>query len=139
VVLVNVLEHIEDDERALAELARIVAPGGSLLIFVPALTFLMSKLDVLLGHFRRYHSAELMQKLRGAGLDLVSCRYFDLPGIVPWFVINRLLGSTSFSPAMVKLYDRAVVPLARRAEAIVSPPVGKNLVAISRRPALPQT
>ena len=135
VVLVNVLEHIEDDTSALRELSRIVAPGGSVLIFVPALTFLMSKLDELLGHFRRYHSAELVQKLRGAGLDVVSCRYFDFPGIVPWLVVNRLLRSTSFSPTMVKLYDRAVVPLARRAEGIVRPPVGKNLVAISRRPA----
>jgi SAM-dependent methyltransferase len=70
VILVNVLEHIEDDIGALAELSRIVTPGGSILIFVPALALLMSKLDGLLGHFRRYHSVELRQKLRGAGLRL---------------------------------------------------------------------
>jgi SAM-dependent methyltransferase len=135
VVLVNVLEHIQDDIGALAELSRIIVPGGSVLVFVPALGFLMSRLDELLGHFRRYHSAELTQKLHGAGLDVVSCRYFDFPGVVPWLVVNKLLRSTSFSPALVKLYDRAIVPLARRAEAIVRPPVGKNLVAIGRRPA----
>ena len=53
-VLVNVLEHIEDDEGALAELSRILAPGGHLLIFVPALPALMSKIDRIHGHFRRY-------------------------------------------------------------------------------------
>jgi SAM-dependent methyltransferase len=134
VVLVNVLEHIADDKGALAELARIVVPAGHILIFVPAMAFLMSKLDGLLGHFRRYHSAELMHKLRDAGLDVVSCRYFDFPGILPWFLVNKLLGSSSFNPSLVKLYDRAVVPLTRRAEAMITPPFGKNLVAISRCP-----
>ena len=132
VVLVNVLEHVQNDTSALAELSRITKPGGHILIFVPALAILMSKLDGLLGHFRRYHHAELRQKLSGAGLDVVSCRYFDVPGILPWFVVNRMLGSTSFSPTLVKLYDRAIVPLARRAEAAIPPPIGKNLVAISR-------
>ncbi len=132
VVLVNVLEHIEDDASALAELSRIVAPGGHVLIFVPALSFLMSKLDRLLGHFRRYHSVELRQKLQATGLQIVRCGYFDLPGILPWFLINKLLGSTSFNPTLVKLYDRAAVPLTRRAEALIGPPLGKNLVAIGR-------
>ncbi len=116
VVLVNVLEHVEDDTSALTELSRIVRPGGHVLIFVPALTFLMSKLDRLLGHYRRYKSATLRQKLCAAGLDVVTCRYFDFPGILPWFVINRLLGSTSFSPALVKLYRqrRSAFGAARR-------------------------
>ena len=132
-VLVNVLEHIEDDRWALAELARVIAPGGHLLLFVPALSFLMSPLDVQLGHFRRYHRADLVGKLRGAGIELLSCRYFDMPGVAPWFVINRLLGSTSFNPTLVWLYDRMVVPLARGFESVIRPPFGKNLVAIGRR------
>ncbi|MGC1409773.1 MAG: class I SAM-dependent methyltransferase [Acetobacteraceae bacterium] len=132
VVLVNVLEHIEDDAWALSELSRVVTPGGCILIFVPALMFLMSPLDTLLGHFRRYHRAELKEKLRRAGIDIVSCGYFDLPGVVPWFLVNRLLGSTSFNPLLMRLYDRAVVPIARGAEALVRPPFGKNLIAIGR-------
>jgi|tagenome__1003787_1003787.scaffolds.fasta_scaffold20736696_2 SAM-dependent methyltransferase len=131
-VLVNVLEHIEDDANALAELSRIVVPGGHVLIFVPALSLLMSRLDGMLGHFRRYHSVELRDKLRAAGLQVVRCRYFDFPGILPWLLVNRLLGSTSFSPALVKLYDRAAVPMARRIERLIPPPLGKNLVAIAR-------
>jgi SAM-dependent methyltransferase len=131
-VLVNVLEHIEDDRMALSELSRVVTPGGYVLIFVPALSFLMSRLDVQLGHFRRYHRAELQEKLKATGIEVVTCSYFDFPGIVPWFVLNKLLGSTSFSPVLVRLYDRAIVPLARAVESKVAPPFGKNLVAIGR-------
>lgn len=131
-VMVNVLEHIEHDRFALAELARIVRPGGHVLIFVPALSLLMSQLDRDLGHFRRYHRKELRAKMRAAGLRVLTCRYFDLPGAVPWLVINRLLGATSFNPRLVWLYERAIVPVARGVEAVIPPPFGKNLVAIGR-------
>jgi SAM-dependent methyltransferase len=131
-VLVNVLEHIEDDRAALLELSRVVTPRGFILIFVPALSFLMSNLDALLGHYRRYHRTELRKRMEAAGVEMVFCRYFDLPGIAPWFILNKLLGSTSFNPSLVKLYDKAVVPMARRAEAIIAPPWGKNLVAVGR-------
>jgi len=133
-VLVNVLEHIEDDRSALAELSRILAPGGHLLIFVPALPALMSKIDHIHGHFRRYLRPDLRAKLEAAGTEVATCRYFDLPGVVPWFLINKLLGSTGFNPALLKIYDGAVVPLARGFEAIVAPPLGKNLVAIAGKP-----
>ncbi len=60
VVMVNVLEHIEDDRQALAVLLGMLRPAGHLLIFVPALQGLMSKLDLMFGHFRRYHRADLV-------------------------------------------------------------------------------
>ena len=132
VVLVNVLEHIEDDIWALSELSRVVASEGCILIFVPALSFLMSELDTILGHFRRYHRAELEARLGGAGIEILACRYFDLPGVVPWYILYKLLGSSSFNPTLVKLYDRVIVPIARGTEAIIPPPLGKNLVAIGR-------
>ena len=132
VVLVNVLEHIANDRNALAELARIVAPSGHVLIFVPALTLLMSQLDRNLGHFRRYHRPDLREKMLEARLEILTCRYFDFPGTVPWLVINRILGSTTFNPSLVWLYDRACVPLARVAETLIAPPFGKNLIAIGR-------
>lgn len=131
-VMVNVLEHIEDDQAALAGLARVVAPGGHVLVFVPALAQLMSPLDRSFGHFRRYHRNELSRKMRDAGLDVLTCRYFDLPGVLPWLVVSRWMGSTALNPHMVRLYDRAVVPFARALETAIAPPLGKNLVAVGQ-------
>lgn len=133
IVLVNVLEHIEDDETAVSELLRLLKPGGHLLIFVPALQPLMSKLDQALGHYRRYHKADLARKLARPGGELVSCRYFDFIGIAPWFVLNTLLGSTNFDPRLVRINDRIVVPAARMLERLISPPIGKNLIAVVRK------
>lgn len=132
VVLVNVLEHIEDDQFALKQLFRILKPGGYLLIFVPALQALMSTLDVMHGHFRRYQKPDLSAKIRLTGAELISCRYFDLIGVLPWLVLNKWFGSTSFNPTLVRINDQFVVPVSRAIER-VPPPFGKNLIAVASK------
>ena len=133
IVMVNVLEHIEDDRAALQSLVRTLRPGGHLLIFVPALQFLMSRLDRDVGHFRRYHRPDLTTKVRESGAIVKSCRYFDVCGVLPWFLLNTLLGNTKLNPAMVALNDRYAVPLSKAVEEIVSPPFGKNLILVAEK------
>jgi SAM-dependent methyltransferase len=133
IVLVNVLEHIEHDEDALRELLRVLRPGGKLLIFVPALRALMSKVDVIHGHFRRYHRPELLEKIAKAEGQVEHCRYFDLLGTAPWFVLNRLLGFTTFNSMLVSVNDRMVVPVSRVLESAIEPPFGKNLLVVASR------
>jgi SAM-dependent methyltransferase len=134
IVMVNVLEHIEDDRKALAKLIASVRPGGRLLIFVPALQFLMSKLDLVHGHFRRYHKPDLVTKVTAAGGNVLSCRYFDLVGVAPWFLLNKLMGSTTFNPTLVRINDNVAVPITRRIESIVPAPFGKNLILVAAKP-----
>ena len=65
----------------------------------------------------------------------MSCRYFDLIGVGPWLVLNRLLGSTSFNPALVTLNDRFVVSVSRTIERLGYPPFGKNLILVATKKA----
>jgi SAM-dependent methyltransferase len=135
-VLVNVLEHIADDAQALRELFRVLKPGGALLLFVPALPFLFSRLDSFLGHFRRYRRDGLARLVADAGFEIISARYLDLLGVVPWWVFNTLGGAVTFNPALVRLYDRFGVPLTRWIEhAIKAPPFGKNVILVARKKA----
>ena len=68
VVLLNVLEHIADDAAAIAQVRRILRPGGSAIIEVPAGSRLYDSYDRGLMHFRRYDMVCLEAKLRAAGL-----------------------------------------------------------------------
>ena len=136
-VSVNVLEHMEDDSKVLGEIARILRPGGHLLLFVPALRFLFSELDRTIGHFRRYHLKELRQLVLNAGLDVVAARYFDLLGVIPWWLINTIGRRTTFSPRLADIYDGLGVPFTRAIERLVAPPFGKNIILIARRPGDP--
>lgn len=133
VMYVNVLEHIEDDRAELGYVMRALKPGGHLLIFVPALSFLFSKLDEQVGHFRRYHKRPLTELVTSAGFEVNSVRYFDLVGVLPWYIAFTLMGR-SVSGGSVSAYDRIGVPLTRTIERLVNPPFGKNLILVARKP-----
>lgn len=133
-VLVNVLEHIADDTAALRELHRILRPDGALLLFVPALPFLFSRLDAFYGHFRRYRRDDLVGLVRAAGFEVVGARYIDMLGVAPWWLLNTLCGATRFNPFMVRLYDRFGIPLTRFVESLLpTVPFGKNILLIARK------
>lgn len=133
IVLINVLEHIEDDGAALAELLRILRHGGHVLVFVPALSRLMSKFDGLVGHHRRYDLPMLRALAERQDAQIVLAKYFDALGIAPWLLFNTWLGKTNLDPLMLRIYDRTLVPIGRVIESYIEPLAGKNIVAILRK------
>jgi SAM-dependent methyltransferase len=134
IVMVNVLEHIEDDVASLKQIFNTLTPGGALLIFVPALNFLFSRLDHEHGHFRRYGKNELKLKTEQAGFDILQIKYMDLLGIAPWLVMNKWLEKTEFDEGLVRLYDTIGIPTTRFLESILRSPLGKNVLLIAKKP-----
>jgi SAM-dependent methyltransferase len=132
VVYINVLEHIQDDRAELANAREMLNPQGHLLLFVPALTRLYSGFDKQIGHFRRYTKQDLSGLVRDVGFTLVKAQYFDLAGIIPWY-INFVLLRNSIGSGSVSLYDRLVVPTMRLVESVVPPPIGKNVLLIGKK------
>ena len=133
VIYVNVLEHIEDDEHELKTVFDTLADGGHCLIFVPALMSLYGEFDRKVGHFRRYSKKELEQKCRAAGFSIVRSFFFDIAGVLPWYVKYRMLNSDSLGSQAVTAYDNLVVPIMRRIEPVIGVPIGKNLLAVLRK------
>ena len=134
VLCLNVLEHIEDDERALRQFHDLLDPGGRLVLLVPALQTLYGSLDRALDHFRRYDAAELAGKLERAGFRIERRFFFNLLGVPGWYLNSRVLKRTSFPPVQLALYDR-LVPLFRL-ESKFRLPVGMSLIAIAEKPAI---
>jgi SAM-dependent methyltransferase len=66
----DVLEHIEEDYQAAAEIARVLQPGGSVIIAVPCDMALWSAHDEAVGHVRRYTRPELLALIEKAGLTV---------------------------------------------------------------------
>ena len=69
VLAFEVLEHIEEDQHVLDEMARVLRPGGIAAVSVPLHAALWSELDEACAHIRRYEPAELWEKLRKAGME----------------------------------------------------------------------
>lgn len=128
----NVLEHVDDDEAALAELRRVTAPAGTLLVYVPAFPILFSSMDRKIGHVRRYRKAELTQRVRQAGLDIERCVHADSLGFVAALAFRALGGPDgSLRPGPVAAYDRWAFPVSRRLDRLAGPAFGKNLVVVA--------
>jgi SAM-dependent methyltransferase len=133
VVLINVLEHIDDDERALADLAKRLRPGGRMCVFVPAFDSLYSEFDRQIGHRRRYRRSQLVTTFDRAGLDIVEARYVNTVGALAWWLVARQLGRVPTQRGFVNVYDRVGVPVVRRLERDRRPRFGQSLLCIGRR------
>lgn len=134
VVAVNVMEHVHDDAGFLRDAVRALAPGGRVLLFVPALPALYGSLDEAFEHCRRYTRPMLLERFAAAGLQPVEVRYMNLPGILAWFLWSRVLRRKTITGRDARTYDRWVVPVVRAVESLVPPPVGNGLLAIARKP-----
>jgi SAM-dependent methyltransferase len=133
VIYVNVLEHIENDEAELEIIREVLPAHGRAFIFVPAFAWLYGNFDRQIGHFRRYTKNELEEKCNRAGFRIMKSGYFDVAGILPWWIKFRLFRSDSMERGAVKFYDRWVVPVARAGESVITPPVGKNIFLVAER------
>ncbi len=132
-LMINVLEHIEDDRNLINHIYSSIQPGGTVVVFSPALPFLYSPLDQRVGHFRRYRKNELSALMKSAGFALEKVQYMDTLGVLPWYLINVLAGSRSFNPLLAKTYDRAVIPITRWVEHYFGAPIGKNVLVVGRK------
>src|SRR5713226_7634679 len=74
----DVIEHVDDDERALAELSRVAAPGAALITSAPLHPALWTAFDDFVGHRRRYEPAELMDKLARHGFAVERSAVFGM-------------------------------------------------------------
>jgi SAM-dependent methyltransferase len=134
VVAFNVLEHIEDDVEALRDFARLVRPGGRVVLIVPAFEQAMSRFDREIGHYRRYRVATMTAALRSAGLNPVRVRYVNALGLLGWMVLVKALRGRPRDGFPLRVFDRFVVPVQRRLESLVRPPFGQSVFAVAERP-----
>jgi SAM-dependent methyltransferase len=135
VVAINLLEHLDDDVRAVKAMASTVIPGGNVVLFVPGYPSLYGQFDREVGHVRRYTPQTLRQVVEAAGLQVAVLRPVNLLGGLAWWAAVRMGGRSRPTPTLVKLYDRLIVPLVRVSERRFNPPFGQSVFCVARVPA----
>jgi SAM-dependent methyltransferase len=141
VLMTDVVEHVEDDRRAIAEAARVLRPGGALLITVPAFQALWGRQDDVSHHLRRYRLRQLTDVLRSTGFAVERAYYFNYLLFMPiWLArqIIRILGAKLDSENQVNtaLLNRLLYGLFLfdvRTAPHLRPPFGVSALAVARR------
>jgi SAM-dependent methyltransferase len=133
-VCLNVLEHISDDRGALEHMVSVLAPGGVIVLIVPAFPGLYGPIDSRLGHFRRYTRKSLHQCAASAGLSVKQAHYLNFAGFFGWWANARVFRREEQSAGQIKFFDRCVVPVISRLESLVRPPFGQSLFAVLQKP-----
>lgn len=86
IIALDVLEHIENDKEAVLSLYNILAPGGILVLTVPANMKLWSNDDVMNHHYRRYEKQQLMDLLSENDLEIMRCTYYNSILLLPAYI-----------------------------------------------------
>jgi len=132
ILYIDVLEHIEDDRGELGRAARLLAPGGHLVVLGPAHAWLFSPFDQAIGHFRRYTTSAL-GGLTPPGVRLVSAFYLDSVGLLASAANRLLLRQSLPSAQQIQVWDRLMVPCSRLLDPLTGYRAGKSVVAIWER------
>jgi SAM-dependent methyltransferase len=147
VICSEVLEHLADDRRAMAELARVLRPGGTMAVTVPRygpelVNWALSDEyhEVEGGHVRIYRRRQLLARLRGTGLEVTGTAHAH--GLhSPYWWLRCAVGTTNEAHAAVRAYHKLLVKdiveaprSTRLADRVLSPLIGKSIVVYLRRP-----
>jgi len=139
----DVLEHLVEDESALAQMFNAALPGGGLLVTVPQQRYLWSASDRFAMHQRRYSRAELRAKVRKAGFEIQRITSFNSL-LLPLMILSRMLHKPhghlqpwrelEISPALNKTLENILTIERLMIKKGVSFPAGGSLLLIGRKP-----
>ena len=139
VVSFNVLEHIDDDEKAFQLLCQILKQSrttGSrrLITFVPAHNWAYGSLDKTFGHHRRYSSSRIRELSRKLAPEAkLTLGHFNTVGLLGWLVNGRLLRKQTLGLGTVKVFE-ALCPMLRPIDSVLHGvlrlPIGQSLYAV---------
>lgn len=129
VLILNVLEHVPDEQQALRNIWSALEPGGRAIILVPQHPALYATLDQALGHRERYTVARLEESLTRAAFRIEKIFDFNRFSVPGWWFSGRLLRRKKFSRVQLKVID-VLMPILRRIDR-VWPWSGLSIIAIA--------
>ncbi len=131
VFALNVVEHVENEALAISNCYKLLAPGGRLILLVPAWQALYNRLDKELEHFRRYTPRTLRNAL-SPHFTILDMKFFNLAGIFGWWLTGTVLRKQMLGTGRVKLYSR-LVPLLRLADLATFHRLGLSLIGVGEK------
>jgi len=91
ITMVDVLEHIKDDDNQIKKVYKHLNKKSQLILVVPAFPSLYGKRDKNMGHYRRYSKKKLIDLIKKKGFKNIKIRYWNMLGFLPYFISEKIL------------------------------------------------
>ncbi len=127
IFLLNVIEHLQDDAKAVANCNFMLKPGGYLIVLAPAYQWLYCRLDKELGHYRRYTLRKISEVLINKGFKIISKKYFNFLGICGWFFSGKILRTKKLGKNEITAFND-LVPFAKMLDKITFNKTGLSVI-----------
>ncbi|MBL0109225.1 MAG: class I SAM-dependent methyltransferase [Ignavibacteria bacterium] len=129
VFALNVIEHIQNDNLSVSNCKKLLRQNGNLIILVPAYQSLFNSFDESLEHYRRYNKNTLNKLFQENDLKIIHEQYFNLMGILGWFISGKLQKNSTFPPGQMKLYN-SFVPIFKIIDKMIFNQIGLSVISI---------
>ncbi|MEX0813217.1 MAG: class I SAM-dependent methyltransferase [Chitinophagales bacterium] len=140
IFFIHVLEHIEKDKAALDHTHSLLSKDGYVLIEVPALQWLFSGHDEMLGHYRRYNKSMMKNIIDPNKYDIVKLWYQDPIGVLGslfFFKLRKIKLKSDQGRDLVSkqggIYDKYIIPFEKQIEKFITFPFGLSLTAVLKK------
>jgi|694.fasta_scaffold19047_3 2-polyprenyl-3-methyl-5-hydroxy-6-metoxy-1,4-benzoquinol methylase len=124
---IDVLEHIEDDKNEICKALAYLELEGILCLILPAHSYLFSKFDLSVGHFRRYNKQDI-QELIPEGYIIREMKYLDSVGYFFSLINKVMLNKSNPSKYEILIWDKIFIPLSKIIDKIIFHKIGKSLM-----------
>ena len=132
VYALNVVEHIENDTKAIENCYKLLQKGGNLIILVPAYQFLFNSFDTELGHFRRYTKQSLAKIFNSNNFKIIHRQYFNLAAMFGWFWYGKVLGRKILPKGPIDTYNK-LVPIFKLTDKLVLNRIGNSVIIVGKK------
>lgn len=132
IICLNVLEHINDDKKALENLYKLLKADGFLILLVPSHQFLFGQIDKSIGHIRRYSKKDLEDHLKGIGFKLIKSKRLNFLGGIGWFIEGKIFKKSRVEEGKVKIFN-FFAPFFLNIENFIEPPMGTSILIVAQK------
>jgi SAM-dependent methyltransferase len=145
VLATDVLEHVDEDDIAIREIARVLKPRGRALVTVPTFKLLWGIQDDLAHHYRRYRKRPLLDLMQQGGLRSTRAYYFNYLLFLPILIARKLLrifsnkkrSENEINGPLINLILTLIFRFDISTSPLLRPPVGVSALVVAEREASP--
>ena len=133
IISLNVLEHIEDDDKYIKKFYNHLPRDGKLILYLPSSNLIWTELDDMVNHKRRYSKSGIVELLNSNSFEIEKIFFVDFIGWIVLFFLKMSRLKLDFDKRKIKFYDKFIFRTFKFTDYFFKNIIGKNLFIVASK------